>query len=65
MDANRAWTFLLHDVYGYDLKEVSQITGASLSAAQSRLVRGRRELHERVRKDDALARFLRNSSEDE
>ncbi|MEO6602413.1 MAG: RNA polymerase sigma factor [Polyangiaceae bacterium] len=65
MDANRAWTFLLHDVYGYDLKEVSQITGASLSATQSRLVRGRRELHERIRRDEALARFLRNSSEDE
>ena len=65
MDASRAWTFLLHDVYGYDLKEVSQITGASLSAAQSRLVRGRRELHERIRKDEALARFLRNTSEEE
>ena len=59
MDQNRAWTFLLHDVYGYDLREVSQITGASLSAAQSRLVRGRRELHERIRQDEALARFLR------
>jgi RNA polymerase sigma-70 factor (ECF subfamily) len=65
MDANRAWTFLLHDVYGYDLKEVGQITGASLAAAQSRLVRGRRELHERIRNDEALARVLRHLSEDE
>lgn len=65
MDQNRAWTFLLHDVYGYDLREVSQITGASLSAAQSRLVRGRRELHERIRNDEALARFLDHSTEDE
>jgi RNA polymerase sigma-70 factor, ECF subfamily len=65
MDQNRAWTFLLHDVYGYDLREVSQITGASLSAAQSRLVRGRRELHERVRQDEALARFLRHLPEQE
>jgi RNA polymerase sigma-70 factor, ECF subfamily len=63
MDQNRAWTFLLHDVYGYDLKEVGEITGASLSAAQSRLVRGRRELHERIRNDEALARFLRHISE--
>lgn len=58
MDQNRAWTYLLHDVYGYDLKEVAQITGASLSAAQSRLVRGRRELHERIGRDPALSRFL-------
>lgn len=64
MDATRAWTFLLHDVYGYDLKEVSQITGVSLSAAQSRLVRGRRELHERIRQDEALARFLRQSEDE-
>jgi RNA polymerase sigma-70 factor, ECF subfamily len=64
MDPTRAWTFLLHDVYGYDLKEVSQITGASLSAAQSRLVRGRRELHERIRQDEALARFLRQAEEE-
>jgi RNA polymerase sigma-70 factor, ECF subfamily len=65
MDANRAWTFLLHDVYGYDLKEVGQITGVSLSAAQSRLVRGRRELHERIGRDEALARFLRQLPEAE
>jgi RNA polymerase sigma-70 factor (ECF subfamily) len=65
MDQNRAWAFLLHDVYGYDLKEVGQITGASLSAAQSRLVRGRRELHERIRNDEALARFLRSFKEGE
>ncbi len=65
MDSNRAWTFLLHDVYGYDLREVGQITGASLSAAQSRLVRGRREIHERIRNDEALARFLRQSRGDE
>jgi RNA polymerase sigma-70 factor (ECF subfamily) len=63
MDTNRAWTFLLHDVYGYDLREVGQITGASLSAAQSRLVRGRREIHERIRNDEALARFLRHDPE--
>jgi RNA polymerase sigma-70 factor, ECF subfamily len=65
MNADRAWTFLLHDVYGYDLKEVGQITGVSLSAAQSRLVRGRREIHERIKQDVALARFLTQSTEDE
>lgn len=65
MNADRAWTFLLHDVYGYDLKEVGQITGVSLSAAQSRLVRGRREIHERIKQDVALSRFLKQSPEDE
>jgi RNA polymerase sigma-70 factor (ECF subfamily) len=65
MNPDRAWTFMLHDVYGYDLKEVGQITGASLSAAQSRLVRGRREIHERIHNDQALARFLRRYTEDE
>lgn len=61
MDQNRAWTYLLHDVYGYDLKEVAEITDVSLSAAQSRLVRGRRELHERIDRDPALARFFQLS----
>lgn len=65
MDSKRAWTFLLHDVYGYDLKEVGQITGVSLSAAQSRLVRGRREIHERIRNDPALSRFLQQPPEAE
>jgi RNA polymerase sigma-70 factor (ECF subfamily) len=63
MDENRVWTFLLHDVYGYDLKETSQITGASLSAAQSRLVRGRREIHDRIRRDPSLARLLDDLAE--
>ena len=65
MNQDRVWTFLLHDVYGYDLKEVGQITGASLAATQSRLVRGRREIHERIKRDEALAHFLKHFPEDE
>jgi RNA polymerase sigma factor (sigma-70 family) len=64
MDTKRAWTFLLHDVYGYALAEISEIMGASVSASQSRLIRGRREIHDRVRVDPGLARFLEDLEEE-
>jgi len=58
MDERRAWAYVLHDLLGYDLREVSQITGASAAATQSRLVRGRREVHERIENDPELAQAL-------
>lgn len=58
LDPVKAWTLLLHDVGGYDLKEIAEITGASIAAAQSRLVRGRAELHARLEADPELADLL-------
>ena len=58
IDGTKAWTFLLHDVCGYDLHEIAEIMGASVTATQTRLVRGRREVHARIEVDPELANRL-------
>ena len=46
MGPDKASVVYLHDLLGYQLAEVAQMVGTSVAAAQSRLVRGRREIIE-------------------
>ncbi len=64
MDQKRTWTILLYDVHGYRLKEISQIMGTTMSAAQCRLARGRWEIQDRIRVDFGLWRLLDDLCED-
>jgi RNA polymerase sigma-70 factor (ECF subfamily) len=50
MNREKATAVLLYDVFGHDLTEMAVLTGVSVAAAQSRLVRGRKELHDRLRR---------------
>lgn len=53
LDPQKAEAVFLHDVLGHDLAEMAVITGVSIAAIQSRLVRGRKELFARLAEDRA------------
>jgi RNA polymerase sigma-70 factor (ECF subfamily) len=52
LSPEKAETILLHDMLGHDLSEVAKLTGVTVAAAQSRLVRARRELRELLDGDE-------------
>jgi RNA polymerase sigma factor (sigma-70 family) len=54
LDEAKAEAFLLHDVCGFDAREVAAIAGIGEAAAHGRIARGRRELHARLADDPEL-----------
>ena len=56
MKPEQAETLFLHDALGHDLAEIAMMTGATVAAAQSRLVRGRKELFKRMDREEKSSR---------
>jgi RNA polymerase sigma-70 factor, ECF subfamily len=48
MNPSRAEVLVLHEINGLELADIARVLGISITAAQSRLSRGRRELLERL-----------------
>jgi RNA polymerase sigma-70 factor (ECF subfamily) len=52
MNPEKAMVLVLHDVLGHDLAEIAAMLRVSVAAAQSRLVRARREFLQRIQSDE-------------
>ncbi len=57
---DRLTAWVLHDIHGFSLAELSQMTGASLAAVQSRLVRGRGDVEQRLARQPELLLSLQS-----
>lgn len=51
LSPQRAEAVILHDVLGHDMAEVAAILRVTVAAAQSRVVRGRKDLHQRLARE--------------
>lgn len=59
LNPNRVQVFVLHDVHGFELKEIADILGITVTNAQSRLVRGRGDVHAALEAEPELRDALR------
>lgn len=59
LNQSRVQVFLLHDVHGFELKEIADILAITVANAQSRLVRGRGDVHTALDAEPELLAALR------
>ncbi len=64
LDPAKAEAFVLHDVCGFEAREIAGLLSISEAAAHARIARGRRELHERLVSDPDLAGALEDMEVD-
>lgn len=58
LNQRRVQVFVLHDVHGFELKEIAGILDISVANAQSRLVRGREDVRRALEADPELCGAL-------
>ncbi len=63
LDADHRVAFALHALDGRSMEEVASLMDASLPATKSRVLRARREVEDRARRDPALHGFLPTGEE--